>query len=485
VPTRLMADIESLKQALAVSPNNVPLILLLANAYIDQFNLEEARTRFDQVLAIEPENAEAKTGVAQILDLNGKTSEAVIRLEQVCQESPEFAPAWRLRAKLALNEDEADAAREFYDRAIVLDPGQADAELLKRIVQAGGSRKDSDSSSSHVTPQAAGDSQAGAYFDPEYEGEDDYDDSDPFGAPPGARGGPLDELEMEFVQKADVDFTKVGGMESVKEDIRMKILYPLENKELFEAYGKKAGGGVLLYGPPGCGKTLISRATAGEINAKFMSVGLHQILDMWIGKSEEKLHELFELARRHAPAVLFFDEVDALAADRKDMRTSAGRTLINQFLAELDGNIDENDGVLVLGATNAPWHLDSAFLRPGRFDRLIFVPPPDQPARSEIVKIMADGKPIAGLDPGGLAKRTKDFSGADIKAMFDQAVEAALSEAMKSGKIVPVTRRQLAKTAKQVKPSTRKWFESAKNYALYANQSGFYDDVLEYLGLQK
>ncbi|MEM0896567.1 MAG: ATP-binding protein, partial [Verrucomicrobiota bacterium] len=147
--------------------------------------------------------------------------------------------------------------------------------------------------------------------------------------------------------------------------------------------------------------------------------------------------------------------------------------------------IDVNDGVLILGATNAPWHLDSAFLRPGRFDRLIFVPPPDEGARAEIVKIMAEGKPVSGLDPEGLAKRLRDFSGADIQAVFDQAIEAALDEAMKSGKIVPVSGKQLAKTAKQVKPSTRRWFESAKNYALYANQSGFYDDVLEYLGVKK
>jgi SpoVK/Ycf46/Vps4 family AAA+-type ATPase len=259
----------------------------------------------------------------------------------------------------------------------------------------------------------------------------------------------------------------------------------MENKELFEAYGKKAGGGVLLYGPPGCGKTLISRATAGEINSKFFNIGLHQILDMWIGKSEEKLHEIFEVARRQAPSVLFFDEVDALAADRKDLRASAGRTLINQFLSELDSEAAENDGVLVLGATNAPWHLDSAFLRPGRFDRLIFVPPPDVEAREEIVKIMADGKPVAGLDPASLAKRAKDFSGADIKAVFDQAIEASLGEAMESGKIVPVTQKQLVKAAKALKPSTRKWFESARNYALYANQSGLYDEILEYLGINK
>jgi len=167
------------------------------------------------------------------------------------------------------------------------------------------------------------------------------------------------------------------------------------------------------------------------------------------------------------------------------MRTSSSRTLINQFLAELDGDNGDNDGVLVLGATNAPWHLDSAFLRPGRFDRIIFVPPPDQPAKEAIMKIMAEGKPVCDLDPQTLAAKMKDFSGADIKAVFDQAIEDALTEAMKSGKIEPVTPKQLMKAAKQTKPSTRKWFESAKNYALYSNQSGFYDDVLEFLGLKK
>ena len=362
-----------------------------------------------------------------------------------------------------------------------LDNTLADDEVLRRIEEAGGRAAPPPA----VTPQASASGygsgwQAGAYR------SDDHDEDHEFGHDDEGDASAFDELGLEFVQRAgDIDFSKVGGMEQVKENIKMKILHPLQNKELFELYGKKAGGGVLLYGPPGCGKTLISRATAGEINANFMSVGLHQILDMWIGGSEQKLHQIFAFARQHAPAVLFFDEVDALAADRKDMRTSAGRTLINQFLAELDGNIDNNDNVLVLGATNAPWHLDSAFLRPGRFDRLIFVPPPDLEARAEIVRIMAHGKPTSGLDPVSLAKKMKDFSGADISAVFDQAIEATLEEAMKKGKTIPVTGRQLAKTCGSVKPSTRRWFESAKNYALYANQSGFYDEVLEYLGVKK
>ncbi len=465
-----MAEIDSLKQALAVSPDNVPLLLMLGNAHMASFQIEEARQVFTHLLKVDPSNAEAKTCLARLLDVSGKSSEAILRIEQVCQETPNYAPAWILRATLALNEGEATLAREYFDKAVLIDPKTKDKELLKRIEQGGGRKGPG------TRIQSSGD-QVGVYLDPDSDDDDifeafDVDDDD-------------SDLELEFASRPDTNFAKVGGMESVKEDIRMKILYPMQNEELFKAYGKTVGGGVLLYGPPGCGKTLISRATAGEIDATFISVGLHQILDMYIGQSEGKLHDIFELARRNAPTVLFFDEVDALAADRKDLRGSAGRTLVNQFLSEMDGTEAHNEGVLVLGATNAPWHLDSAFLRPGRFDRLIFVPPPDEPAKEEIIKIMAQGKPVTDLDMGGLAKKMKDFSGADIKAVFDQAIEESLGQAMKSGKIVPVTNKQLLNAVKNVKPSTKKWFDSAKNYALYANQSGFYDDVLTYLGLTK
>lgn len=265
----------------------------------------------------------------------------------------------------------------------------------------------------------------------------------------------------------------------------MKIIYPLKNPDLFRAYGKKAGGGVLLYGPPGCGKTLISRATAGEIEANFLSIGIHQILDLYIGESEKNLHKLFELARDNAPAILFFDEVDALAADRRDLRKSAGRTLINQFLAEMDGNVASNDGLLILGATNAPWHIDPAFRRPGRFDRILFVPPPDEEAREAIITILAKGKPVSQLDARSLAQKTRNFSGADLKAIFDTAVERSLAQAMKQGQVVPITQRDLLDVAKSIRSSTQAWFESAKNYALYSNQGGFYNDVLAFLGIKK
>ena len=292
------------------------------------------------------------------------------------------------------------------------------------------------------------------------------------------------ESAPEFdVERPSTTFADVGGMEAVKDEIRMKIIHPLEQPELFKAYGKPIGGGILMYGPPGCGKTHMARATAGEVKAAFLSVGLNDVLEMWIGQSERNLHELFELARSRTPCVLFFDEVDALGASRTDMKQSAGRQLINQFLAELDGVDSSNEGVLVLAATNAPWHLDSAFRRPGRFDRIIFVPPPDEPARAEILRVILEGKPVRDVDFGKIASKTDRCSGADLKALVDITIEAKLREAMQRGVPSPITTRDLLAAVKQLKPTTKEWLSTARNYALYSNQGGLYDDILSYMKL--
>jgi SpoVK/Ycf46/Vps4 family AAA+-type ATPase len=250
---------------------------------------------------------------------------------------------------------------------------------------------------------------------------------------------------------------------------------------LYNAYGKAIGGGILMYGPPGCGKTHLARATAGESSAGFISVGINDVLEMWLGNSERNLHQLFEQARRNKPCVLFFDEVDALAASRADMRTSGARHLINQFLSEMDGVDTSNDGLLILAATNAPWHVDPAFCRPGRFDRILFVPPPDAPARASILRVMLKGKPQENIDADHVAKRTDGFSGADLKAVVDQAIEAKLRDAMKAGIPKPLVTKDLLAAAGALKPSTKEWFSTARNYALYSNQGGTYDDILKYL----
>src|SRR5262249_17541997 len=206
-------------------------------------------------------------------------------------------------------------------------------------------------------------------------------------------------------ERPRVTFADVGGMEAVNDRIRMTTPPPCQRPELCGAEGRAVGGGLLMYGPPGGGKTHRARATGGEVRAGFLAVGINDVLDMWLGNSERNLHELFEQARRSRPCVLFFDEVDALAASRSDLRQSTARLLIHQFLAELDGVQSSNEGVLILAATNAPWHLDSAFRRPGRFDRVLFVPPPDAPARAAILRIQVRGKPVEDVDFDLLAKK--------------------------------------------------------------------------------
>ncbi|HEY1080796.1 MAG TPA: AAA family ATPase [Prosthecobacter sp.] len=470
-------NLEALRLALQHSPDNVPLLLLYASGCLEEIMPEEAEKAYADALKHAPSHPEARAGLAQVALLQGRFSEAAVRAEQLVTESPRYAPGHLLLARILVTEGELGRARSLYDQALSIDPGLSDPGLekdLRNVKPSGGA------DSGDAGRKRAGLTANGGFIEADEDSADEEDDDD--GHP---RGGAAFDLGLADFEKPKLSFSTVGGMEALKEEIRMKIMYPLQHADLFKAYDKKVGGGVLLYGPPGCGKTLISKATAGEIKANFIALGLHQILDMWIGNSEKNMHEVFELARKNAPCVLFFDEVDALAADRRDLRQSAGRNLINQFLSEMDGADSQNDGVLILGATNAPWHIDPAFRRPGRFDRTLFVPPPDEAGRASIIEVMAEKKPIAELDPRALAKKTPDFSGADLKAVFDLATEEVLAEAMRSGKVVPLTTKDLVKAAGRHKPTTKAWFESAKNYAMYSNQSGFYDDVLKYLGLIK
>lgn len=283
-----------------------------------------------------------------------------------------------------------------------------------------------------------------------------------------------------------ITFADVGGLDGLKEDIRMKVVLPYRRPDLFAAYGKKAGGGLLLYGPPGCGKTLLARATAGECDAAFLNVEIDQVLDMWFGESERKLAAVFEEARRRAPAVLFFDEVEAIGGSRQQIRGRPGQTLVNQLLAELDGVAGRNERLLVMAATNAPWFVDAALRRPGRFDRVVFVPPPDRAARLEVLRLHLRNRPVEpSLDLAALAEKTEEFSGADLFDLVERAVEMPLREALRSGDVRPLDRADFASALSAAKPSTREWFETARNYATFANTGGLYDDLVAYIGRRK
>jgi len=429
------AMLQQLREAYQAAPGNLPLCRLLADGEQAAKHYARAEDLWRELLRQQPEVAALP--LAQCLAAQGKGSEAIVLLEH------------RLQHGLASSEEQAQLIR------CLLEAGEAQsARRLYRALR-------------EAVPNFLDEGLAGR-----------------FGAAEEAPADPGQDLDCHLAEAAPtLRFTDVGGMEAVKRQVRLRIIQPLQQPELYAKYGKKSGGGILMYGPPGCGKTMLARATAGEVQAQFFSVGIHDILNRYIGESENRLHEVFELARNRRPSVLFFDEVDALAGDRREMTGMASRPVVNQFLTELDSTQERNDGVLVLGATNAPWFLDPAFRRPGRFDRVLFVPPPDLEAREAILRGLLAEMSTSKIDYGRLAKRCDGYSGADLLGLVDIAVENCLEAALEQGAAEPVTMRALQAAAKEIAPSTKEWFAQARNHAIYANHGGQYDDLVAYLKL--
>ncbi len=443
--------LNGLMDALRYSPENPPLLLLIGNTLLKIHRYEDAVSYFKEKLTLDTTCIYSKLGLGNAFYRLGKNNEAWVLLDELMS-APSSMPAevFLLKSRLHLTEQDLESAQYAYEAALKSNPELAD-ELLEKQIQGISIEELSDRDVSEDS----------AFF------QQNGDDLDTY---------------LEQLIAPRMDFTHVGGMAQVKDEIRQKIILPFRHQSIYEAYGKKAGGGILLYGPPGCGKTHIARATAGEMNGNLISVGIHEILEMWIGKSEKNLHEIFEIARRRTPCVLFFDEADALGSNRSDLKKNGSRYVINQFLSELDGFEAENEDLLILAATNAPWHLDEAFRRPGRFDRIIFVPPPDMEARASILSILLaqiDNK--AEVDYQALAKKTKDFSGADLRLLIDNARQTLIREAMETGENRPLNQNDLLKAVKDVRPSTKEWLKKAKNYALFSNEGGLYNEILDYL----
>ena len=463
--------IRMLEKALAANPGDWEVRLHIAEAHL--VRNDHARALAILQSAPAPAAGEAALLLLAKVQAHADPSAALQTITQVLAANKGCAEAYLLRARLLLNRGMLADARKDYGIATVIDEKLEDLQLRRELGK-----------------PLAGDESADAPDEDEgnedADGEGDGAESAQAVSRPSKNDDPppmsIEELTAAALGGSlpRITFSDVGGMEDVKERIRMNIIYPFNNPQIFAKFKKRAGGGILMYGPPGCGKTYIARATAGECKAAFMSIAITDVLSKWHGESERRMHELFELGRRRAPAIVFIDEVDALGMSRNDARGSLMATLVNVFLTELDGSSARNENVLVLAATNAPWHVDNALRRPGRFDRVMFIPPPDTVARQEILRLCLKDIPTEKISYEKTAKLLDGFSGADIAGLVSTASEEAIYAEMKSGRALKITDAMLLKALKAAAPSTGEWLATAKNYASYANRGGLYDDLVKY-----
>lgn len=452
--------IDSLTAVVSDRPGDVPLRLHLAELLIADGRGTDAVPHLGVVLASEPTNERAA---------------ALMRSALGVPEAPaQVAPTAEAMAAPAATPQPADTPTA---------PAPT-APAPQKSAPASGSGADEATPASSNTPTQGGESQN---FDWRSAEEQVGGPAPAFvnGAEPVYNEAPPAAEDVWDVEIATSTLADVGGMQDVKDRLNMAFLAPLRNPELRRLYGKSLKGGLMLYGPPGCGKTYIARALAGEIGASFINVTLTDILDQFIGNSEANLHSLFVTARKHAPVVLFLDEIDAIGQKRSQSTSAAWRGVTNQLLMEMDGIGADNEGLFILAATNTPWDVDPALRRPGRFDRSVAVLPPDAPARHSILYHYLKDRPMEGIDLGVLVRQTNGFTGADLAHLVDSAAEFAMMDSLRTGTVRMMTMQDFANALKQVRPSAGPWFSSARNIVEYGNRDGQYDDLAAYMKANK
>jgi SpoVK/Ycf46/Vps4 family AAA+-type ATPase len=395
----------------------------------------------------EPFNAELREQYAAALSAAGRSEDALLQYGLLRQQFPDRPVAYVAAARLLLTLGRDREAAERYREARTRPGFSTDAELESLLA-----------SQARVSTR-------------------------PFAV---IAGGLEDRVvDISQARPERIAFSDIAGLEALKKTIRMQIVEPFLHPSLFLKFRKKAGGGVLLYGPPGCGKTMMARAVATECRAEFLSVDISDVLSMWIGESSRNLASFFEKARGAQPCVLFFDEIDALAFSRSKAQSEHTRQVVNEFLSQLDGFGSANSGVLILAATNMPWDVDPAMKRPGRFSRQVFVPPPDEAARAHIIGLKLKDVPHEGIDAAAIARLTQHFSGADIDGLIEMAKEYALADIVGGQHDRVIKQPDLARAVAETRASTMDWLRTAQNLVKYAGADDTYAEVAAYLKAHK
>lgn len=404
-----------------LDPKNPIIFNNKGDAYYRKQDYTSAIKDYDKAVMLNPNYLKAYYNRALSYASLEDYEKAVEDFTRVVQLKPDFAEAYHLRGLAYEYAGDVDSAVTDYEKALELNPELAEA---KSHLESAKSKK-----------------QGG-----------------------GGEGGEGKTSDIKVLKKPTMNFNDVAGMEKMKEEIREAVIYPMAKPELARKYGKLGGGGIIMYGPPGCGKTYIVKAAAGECEAAFINAKLSDLLDMYVGNTEKNIHKVFETARKNTPCILFFDEIDAIGG-RRDQQEGAQymKMAVNQMLYEMDGVEANNENVLVIAATNAPWDVDPALRRSGRFSKTLFIPEPDFGSRAAIIKIHAKKRPLSGGIPyHRLALATAGYASADLKAVVEEAAAIPWREAFKSGKERKVKTSDFIQAIKKKKSTLPPWYEQAK-----------------------
>ena len=426
-------SIADYNKALELNPNYSDAHCDLGLVFYETKKYEDALSHYDTAVRLNPKFWRAYFNRALIhYYYKVDTNKALDDLNRAIENNPNYARAYDLRGSVYQEMGKIEEAKANYKKALEINP------LLREARKALDSLEGAQAVSTGAqTPEA---------FKPEI---------------------------------PETNFSNVAGMDELKERLKFSIIEPLKNPELAKKYKQRVGGGIILYGPPGCGKSFITRALAGETKLKMINIKVSDILDKWIGNSEKNIHAAFETARKNAPCILFLDEFDGLGWRRIEAEHSWERSMIAQLLVEIDQIDKKNENIVVIGATNAPWFIDDALKRSGRFGKLVYVTPPDKTAREALFKMYLKDIPVEKINYKKFAEQTWDFSCADVQSVCETAAEAAYAKSLKAGKEVPVSNDLIKEAVDKERSDLTEWFTSLGRMIMGEELRELYPELYE------
>jgi SpoVK/Ycf46/Vps4 family AAA+-type ATPase len=422
--------ISDYNRAAELDPRNAIIYNNRGDAYYRKQDFDKSIVDYDKAISLNPKYLKAFYNRGLAYACQQDYERAVKDFDKVVELNPNFSEAYHIRGLAYDYMGNLEKAIADYDKAIELKPDFTEAISHRE----------------QAKQKQAGGGGGGAQ-----------------GASTGGGTGEGNVVNpVKLLSKPNMTFLDVAGLKLVKELINDMIVYPLLQPDLARRYGKLGGGGIMLYGPPGCGKTFIVKGAAGEAQCAFINAKISDIMDMYVGNTEKNLHAIFETARKNSPCMIFFDEVEALGGRRDEMKQQPYQKMaVNQLLYEMDGLEATNVNVLVIGATNAPWDVDPALRRSGRFSKIIFIPEPDYESRKQLFKLHAKRFPHRGVSFERLARCTIGYAAADIKQICEDAAAIPWKEAFKGSKEREVRMKDFLEAVRKKKSSLPPWYESA------------------------